>query len=107
MECMAKLGGPILFASTAHAGQINPLLSIAGELSRRGVPDLWFASTDNRRAEVERTAFGIPIHFVSCGINDRTKELVDDLAVYESVAEQGPTYRKKIAAARHWMLDPD
>jgi UDP:flavonoid glycosyltransferase YjiC (YdhE family) len=90
MECMAKLGGPILFASTAHAGQINPLLSIASELSRRGVPDLWFASTYNRRAEVERAAKGRPIHFVSCGINDRTKELVEDPAVYESFAEQGP-----------------
>src|SRR5258707_13017534 len=90
MECMAKLGGPILFASTAHAGQINPLLSIAGELSRRGVPDLWFASTDNRRAEVERAAFGSPLHFVPGGINDRTKDLVEDPAVYESFPEQGP-----------------
>jgi len=107
MECMAKLGGPILFASTAHAGQINPLLSIAGELSRRGVPDLWFASTDNRRAEVERTAFGSPIHFVSCGINDRTKELVDDPAVYESVAEQGPMSTSSFLLAMRWMLDPD
>src|SRR5258708_20391605 len=90
MECMAKLGGPILFASTAHAGQINPLLSIAGELSRRGVPDLWFASTDNRRAEVERAAFGSPIHFVSCGNTDRIKQIVEAPAVSESFASQCP-----------------
>jgi polyene glycosyltransferase len=107
MECMAKLGGPILFASTAHAGQINPLLSIAGELSRRDVPDLWFASTDNRRAEVERAAFGSPIHFISCGINDRTKELVEDPAVYESFAEQGPMSTSSFLLAMRWMLDPD
>src|SRR5258708_26750583 len=107
MECGAKLGGPILFARTAHAGQINPLLAIAGELSRRGVPDLWFASTDNRGAEVERTALAQPTCFVPCGINDRTKELVDDPAVYESVAEQGPMSTSSFLLAMRWMLDPD
>jgi len=32
MGCTHGSDGPILFVSTAHAGQINPLLSIGGEL---------------------------------------------------------------------------
>ncbi|QWF84519.1 4'-demethylrebeccamycin synthase [Amycolatopsis sp. CA-230715] len=46
--------GPILFASEAHAGPITPLLAIAGELGSRGGAGLWFASTDDREADVER-----------------------------------------------------
>lgn len=96
--------GPILFASTAHAGQINPLLAIAGELSRHGVPGLWFASTDNRRDDIERAATGSPIHFVSCGIDDRTKELVEDPAVYTALTK-GPLTTDSFLLAMRWMFD--
>jgi polyene glycosyltransferase len=99
--------GPILFASTAHAGQINPLLSIAGELSRRGVTGLWFASTDNRRVDIEGSATGSPIHFISCGINDRTKELVEDPAVYAALAQQGPMTTEGFLQAMRWMFEPE
>jgi polyene glycosyltransferase len=98
-------GRPILFASTAHAGQINPLLAIGGELSRHGVHGLWFASTDNRRADIEGAAIGSPIHFVSCGSNDRTKELVEDPAVYASFAQQGPMTTNSFLLALRWLLN--
>jgi polyene glycosyltransferase len=59
--------GGILFASIADAGMINPLLVIAGELARRGVPDLHFASTEDRRADVEAISTDNPVRFVSFG----------------------------------------
>src|SRR5262249_1033098 len=57
-RCADGSDGAILFVSTADAGQINPLLSIGGELSRRGVPGLWFASTDNRRGRAAAKGWG-------------------------------------------------
>jgi polyene glycosyltransferase len=96
----------ILFASTAHAGQINPLLSIAGELSRRSVPGLWFASTDNRRVDIAGAATGSSIHFVSCGIADRTKELIEDPAAYAAVT-QGPMTTDSFLVAMRWMFDQE
>ncbi|NBH06641.1 glycosyltransferase [Amycolatopsis sp. SID8362] len=50
---MSRPRRPILFVSSPDRGLINPLLVLAKELSRRGVPDLYFATSDNRRAEVE------------------------------------------------------
>ncbi|WP_432844591.1 glycosyltransferase [Amycolatopsis sp. CA-161197] len=44
---------PILFVSSPEAGLLNPVLTLAGELARRGVPDLWFATDENRRGAVE------------------------------------------------------
>src|SRR5260370_32397139 len=52
---MAEAARPILFVSLPEAGCINPLLVLAGELSRRGVKDLWFATDEPRRPEVEAT----------------------------------------------------
>jgi len=46
---------PILFVSLPEPGLLNPLLVLAGELSRRGVRDLWFATDEHRRGEVEAT----------------------------------------------------
>jgi polyene glycosyltransferase len=99
--------GPILFASTGHAGQINPLLSIAGELSRRDVSGLWFASTDNRRVDIEGTATTSPIQFVSCGIDDRTKDLIEDPVVYAAVAEKGPFTTDSFLLAMRWMFNQE
>jgi hypothetical protein len=99
--------GAILFACTAHAGQINPLLSIAGELSRRDVPALWFAATDNRRGDIEEAAMRSPIQFVSCGINDRTKELVEDSAVYSAFAQNGPMTTSSFLLALRWMFNQE
>jgi UDP:flavonoid glycosyltransferase YjiC (YdhE family) len=46
--------GPVLFASMGQPARINPLLAIVGELSRRGVRDLWFVSDDDVREQVEQ-----------------------------------------------------
>ncbi|MGD0066155.1 MAG: glycosyltransferase [Streptosporangiaceae bacterium] len=53
---MSPPTGTILFASLPEAGLINPLLVLAAELSRRGVRDLWFATDEPRRDEVEATS---------------------------------------------------
>jgi polyene glycosyltransferase len=47
---------PILFVSLPEAGPLNPLLVLAGELARRGARDLWFATDEPRRREVEATS---------------------------------------------------
>lgn len=58
---------PILFASTPSDGLINSLLVVAGELARRGVPDLWFATDDPKKAEVEALSDRSPVRFASTG----------------------------------------
>ena len=103
----ASSDGAVLFACTAHAGQINPLLSIAGELSRRDVPALWFAATDNRRLDIEEATKGSPIQFVSAGISDRTKELVEDSAVYSAFAQKGPMTTCSFLLALRWMFNQE
>ena len=99
--------GAILFACTAHAGQINPLLLIAGELSRRDVPGLWFAATDNRRLDIKEAAKGSPIQFVSTGISDRTKELVEDSVVYSAFTPKGPMNTRSFLLALRWMFNQE
>lgn len=103
----AAADGAILFACAAHAGQINPLVSIAGELSRRDVPGLWFAATDNRRLDIEEAAKGSPIQFVSTGISDRTKELVEDSALYSAFARKGPMNTGSFLLALRWMFNQE
>ncbi|TVZ79668.1 glycosyltransferase [Streptomyces sp. BK340] len=58
---------PILFVSLPESGLLNPLLVLVGELSRRGVPDLWFATDEPRRADVERQGHGSAVEFASLG----------------------------------------
>ena len=63
----APVGGPILFVSEPHAGLISPLLTMAGELARRGVADVWFASSDDRKADIESIPGSASVRFVSAG----------------------------------------
>ncbi len=58
---------PILFVSLPESGLLNPMLVLAEELSRRGVDNLWFATDDKGREEVEAAAAGTPIEFFSLG----------------------------------------
>jgi polyene glycosyltransferase len=60
-------GRRILFASEPTWGHLNPLLSIAGELTARGVPDIWFTSTDDRKAAIEAIPGGEPVRFAPLG----------------------------------------
>ncbi|MFY1634918.1 glycosyltransferase [Solwaraspora sp. WMMB335] len=55
---------PIMFASSSHAGQLNPLLTIAAEMSRRGEPDLWFSVDADARHRVESAATGSPLRYL-------------------------------------------
>ncbi|MEU3756488.1 glycosyltransferase [Streptomyces olivoreticuli] len=58
---------PILFVSLPESGLLNPLLVVAGELSRQGVEDLWFATDEPRRDDVKRIAERSPVEFASLG----------------------------------------
>ncbi|MFI9031216.1 glycosyltransferase [Streptomyces sp. NPDC053560] len=58
---------PILFVSYAESGLLNPLLVLAGELSRREVPDLWFATDEKARGDIAAAAVGSPVEFASLG----------------------------------------
>lgn len=58
---------PVLFAGLPESGLLNPLLVLAGELARRGVPDLWFATDEHRRREVARLASASAVGFESLG----------------------------------------
>jgi polyene glycosyltransferase len=58
---------PILFASLSARGLFNPLLTIAGELCRRGAPGVCFATDDDVRADVEGLAGATRAAFVSLG----------------------------------------
>ncbi|GAA3487799.1 MULTISPECIES: glycosyltransferase [Streptomyces] len=58
---------PVLFVSLPESGLVNPLLVLAAELSRRGVPDLWFATDEPRRADVEGLTEGSGVGFASLG----------------------------------------
>jgi polyene glycosyltransferase len=52
---MRDAAKPILFVSLPEAGLINSMLVLAGELARRGVPDLWYATDEPQRARIEAT----------------------------------------------------
>ncbi|MFJ2307247.1 glycosyltransferase [Streptomyces sp. NPDC087787] len=58
---------PILFVSYAESGLLNPLLVLAEELSRRGVEDLWFATDEKARDQIESSSVDSPLRFASLG----------------------------------------
>ncbi|MFD3997196.1 glycosyltransferase [Streptomyces sp. NPDC058583] len=82
---------PVLFVSLPESGLLNPLLVLAGELSRRGVPDLWFATDEPRRGDVERVAEGSPVEFASLG------EVLSELS---AVSWEDGVYREVTQASR-------
>jgi polyene glycosyltransferase len=85
--------GPMLFAGAAHAGHLNPLAAIAGELSRRGVRDLWFASEEAARTRIEQIAAA---RFVSYG---ETALRIDE-TVYSAMTGGPRTTAGMVALAR-------
>jgi polyene glycosyltransferase len=58
---------PILFACIPDSGHLNSTAMIAGELARRGVPDVYFASDENRRSAIGELAAKSGVTFVSTG----------------------------------------
>ncbi|WP_329071736.1 glycosyltransferase [Streptomyces sp. NBC_01429] len=79
---------PILFVSLPESGLLNPLLVLAGELSRQGVEDLWFATDEPRRDEVKLIAEQTPVEFASLGdvISELSAVTWDD-DVYREVTQ--------------------
>lgn len=57
----------VLVVAYNSAGMFNPLLTIVGELKARGVGNVWFASTEDRRADVEGLRGPGEVTFVSLG----------------------------------------
>ncbi|MEV0569512.1 glycosyltransferase [Dactylosporangium sp. NPDC050588] len=57
----------VLLASLPSTGLIKPLLEIARALNERGAAELWFASTEEGRGDIERIPGQHPVRFVSLG----------------------------------------
>ncbi|WP_320068580.1 glycosyltransferase [Micromonospora sp. RTGN7] len=64
---MTATEGPLLIVTSGSSGLFNPLFTLAGELKRRGVRRVWFACTDERRADVEGLPGDGEVRFVSLG----------------------------------------
>lgn len=62
---MTTSTGPIIFSSHSHAGQLNSVLAVATEVSRRAVLDVWVASHDDARSKIGAAATHTPINFIS------------------------------------------
>ncbi|MEV0233499.1 glycosyltransferase [Nonomuraea sp. NPDC050786] len=87
---------PILFAGAAHSGLLNPILAIAGELSRRNAPDLHFASEEDARHQVNGAAVGSPVSFHSYG----EKRVTVDGVMYDAMTRGPRTTAGTVALAR-------
>ncbi|MEW2580748.1 glycosyltransferase [Streptomyces syringium] len=88
---MGSTRRPILFVSYPESGLLNPLLVLAEELSRRGVEDLWFATDENRRPEIEALKVDTPVEFASLG------EVVSEMS---AVTWDDKTYREVTQRSR-------
>ncbi|WP_406194789.1 glycosyltransferase [Kitasatospora sp. NBC_01560] len=64
---MSTAQRPILFVSLPESGLLNPMLVLARELAQRGTADLWFATDEPRRTDVQRLAGRTPVEFASLG----------------------------------------
>ncbi|MEV4483696.1 glycosyltransferase [Micromonospora coxensis] len=59
--------GVLLIVSSGSSGLFNPLLTLAGELKRRGTRRVRFACTDERRADIEGLPGDGDVRFLSLG----------------------------------------
>lgn len=107
----APASGPVLFVSLPESGLLNPMLVLAAELARRGVPDLWFATDEPRRADVE----DIAVQFASLGpVVPELSAVTWNDEVYAEVTQQSRfkahravirhTYRPDLQAAKFRAL---
>ncbi|EXG82143.1 glycosyltransferase [Cryptosporangium arvum] len=82
---------PILFSCTESAGVFNPHVLLAGELAGRGVDDLWFATDENRRGDVEAASDKTDVRFLSMGeVNPRDVVTNYDDRTYRAVTQPEP-----------------
>ncbi|MFK4065186.1 glycosyltransferase [Streptomyces sp. NPDC029674] len=87
---MTTSTGPVLFSATSPAGQLNSVLAVAAELSRRAVPDLWFASYDDARSRIESASTRSPVNFVSLDPAHPTGIEMGESDVVERVQHSDP-----------------
>ncbi|MCX4473476.1 glycosyltransferase [Micromonospora sp. NBC_01655] len=66
-EYLTATRDALLIISTGSSGLFNPLVTLAGELKRRAVRRMWFACTDERRADIEAVPGDGELHFLSLG----------------------------------------
>lgn len=107
---------PVLFASLPEAGLMNPLIVLAGELSRRGIPDIWFATDENRRGDVAAITVDSPVEFASLGqVIPELSAVTWDDRVYREVTQKSrfkahvaiirQSYRPELQAAKFRALE--
>ncbi len=95
---------------------MNPLRVLAAELARRGVPDLWFATDEYRRADVAGISATNPVEFASLGepIPERSAATWDErtyraatqadlFKAHQAQIEQG--YDPSLQAAKYRALE--
>ncbi|MFH8385219.1 glycosyltransferase [Kitasatospora sp. NPDC018058] len=103
---MSAAQRPILFVSLPESGLLNPLLVLAGELTRRGVPDLWFATDEPRRAEILGLADRSAVEFASLGdVFSELSAVSWSDEVYRQVTQ--PSRFKAHRAVIHQSYRPD
>lgn len=91
----------MLFVSLPESGLLNPMLVLASELARRGMPDLWFATDEPRRDDVERITGASPVQFASLGeVTPELSAVTWDDDVYRQVTQRS-RFRAHRAVIRH------
>ncbi|MGY0065410.1 glycosyltransferase [Streptomyces sp. QTS137] len=113
---MDSAARPILFVGLPESGLLNPLLVLAGELARRGVPDLWFATDEHRREDVAALAADSQVSFASLGevVSELSAVTWDD-TVYREVTQSSrfkahravvrQSYRPALQARKYRALE--
>lgn len=97
---------PILFCCTHSTGEANTSLALAGELARRGVPDLWFATDENHRAAVAALAAETEVKFASMGeVNSRLALTMLDDAAYGAIMQRSGI--KSMRARTRLLMDAE
>ncbi|MEO6086865.1 MAG: glycosyltransferase [Umezawaea sp.] len=92
---------PILFVSLPESGLLNPMLVLAEELSRRGVDNLWFATEEHRRDDVEALKVHTPVGFCSLGeVVPEMSSLSWDDETYQRVTQRSRFKARKAVIER-------
>ncbi|MFF3445043.1 glycosyltransferase [Streptosporangium sp. NPDC002721] len=106
VRVMGESRKPLLFVSNPGVGVFNPLYVIAAELARRGTEDLWFATDESLRADIEKIEGGGGVRFASLGETDPTHSPADwDDEMYRLVTQRS-RWKAHHAVVRRGF-DPD
>ncbi|MBN9799072.1 glycosyltransferase [Pseudonocardia alni] len=97
---------PVLFCCTHSTGEAATSLALAGELARRGVPDLVFAADENLRGPVEEIADRSAVEFVSLGpVNPALALTMMDDATYDRIYQRSRV--RALRARARQLFDVD